>query len=80
MWRFRKIISFLLIVSIMVSMVGCSGTAPNPSLSDPNSQIVSENIETENNQSKAVTIFLIILVIIGLVYVIFTDDETEEKQ
>lgn len=47
-WRFRKIISFLLIVSIMVSMVGCSRTAPNPSLSDPNSQIVSENIETEN--------------------------------
>ena len=47
-WRLRKIISFLLIVSIMVSMVGCSGTAPNPTLSDLNSQIVSENIETEN--------------------------------
>lgn len=47
-WRLRKIISFLLAVSIMISMIGCSGTAPNPTLSDPNSQIVSENIETEN--------------------------------
>lgn len=42
--------------------------------------IKEETIETEKTQSKAIVIFLIILVIIGLVYVIFTDDETEEKQ
>lgn len=48
MKKLRKIIAFLLIVSIMISLVGCSGSAPNPTLSDPNSQIVSENIETED--------------------------------
>ncbi len=46
--RIKRIVAFLLVVSIMMSLVGCSGTAPTPTLSDPDSHIVTENIETED--------------------------------
>ncbi|MDD4496261.1 MAG: hypothetical protein PHV32_18300 [Eubacteriales bacterium] len=45
---FRKILSLLLIFAILFTQVSCSNTPPTPVLSDPNSQIVTENIETEN--------------------------------
>lgn len=43
----KKAMSLLLIFSIMLSMVACSGTTANPLLSDPNEQVISENIIEE---------------------------------
>lgn len=45
---FRRILSLFLSLSILLNMVACSDVAPDPSLSDPNSQIVTENMEKEN--------------------------------
>ena len=45
---FRKILSLALTLAILLTSVSCSSTTPNPVLSDPNSQIITENIETEN--------------------------------
>lgn len=47
MKRLRKMVSFLLIISIIVSVVGCAGATQNPTLSDPNSSMIVENIVTE---------------------------------
>lgn len=48
-WEYpKRIISFILVISILFSMVACSGSPPNPSLSDPNEQLHIENTETEN--------------------------------
>lgn len=44
----KKIVSLILVFAMTISMVGCSSTPPTPTLSDPNPQIVSENIEVEN--------------------------------
>lgn len=44
----KRIISLVLIISILFTMVACSGSPPNPSLSDPNGQLHIENTETEN--------------------------------
>lgn len=44
----KRIISFVLVVSMIVTMTACSGSPPNPSLSDPNGQIHIENTDTEN--------------------------------
>ena len=44
----RRIVSLLLVVSMMLTMVACSGSPPNPSLSDPNGQTMVENTQTEN--------------------------------
>lgn len=45
---FRKILSLALTLAILLTSVSCSGTPPKPVLSDPNSQIITENTETEN--------------------------------
>ncbi len=44
----KRIISFALVVSLLLTMVACSGSPPNPSLSDPNGQIHVENTDPEN--------------------------------
>ena len=45
---FNRIISVILIISMLTSMVGCSSDTPNTGLSDPNPQVITENIEVEN--------------------------------
>lgn len=44
----KRIIAFVLVVSMLLTMVACSGSPPNPSLSDPNGQAIVENTQTEN--------------------------------
>ncbi|MCI5649429.1 MAG: HNH endonuclease [Fusicatenibacter sp.] len=44
----KRFISFLLVLSLIVSLVGCSSSPPKPTLSDPNEQVIVENVETEN--------------------------------
>lgn len=44
----KRIISFVLVISMLLTMVACSGSPPNPSISDPNEQILVENTQTEN--------------------------------
>lgn len=45
---FYRIISLLLVVSILLMTVGCSYAPPTPTLSDPNPQTITENIKVEN--------------------------------
>lgn len=44
----KRVIAFVLVVSMLLTMVACSGSPPNPSLSDPNGQIHVENTDPEN--------------------------------
>lgn len=44
----KRIVSLLLVISMITSMAACSGSPPNPSLSDPNGQIHVENTQTES--------------------------------
>lgn len=44
----KRFISFLLVLTLIVSLVGCSSSPPQPTLSDPNEQVIVENVETEN--------------------------------
>lgn len=44
----RRILSILLILTLIFSLFGCSSAPTNSELSDPNPQIVEENTETEN--------------------------------
>lgn len=44
----KRIISLVLIVSSLLTMVACSESPPNPSLSDPTGQIHLENKDSEN--------------------------------
>jgi len=44
----KKIVSLILVFAMTISMGGCSSTSPTSTLSDPNPQIVSENIKVEN--------------------------------
>lgn len=44
----KRTISFVLVISMLFTMTACSGSPPNPSLSDPNGQIHIENTDTEN--------------------------------
>lgn len=44
----KRIISLVLIVSSLLTMVACSESPPNPSLSDPTGQIHLENKDPEN--------------------------------
>lgn len=46
--KVRRLIALLLIFTMLFSMVGCSSSSPNPTLSDPNGQVIAENIEIEN--------------------------------
>ena len=44
----RKILSIVLVIAILLTTVGCSGSPPNPVLSDPNGETLVENVQTEN--------------------------------
>lgn len=44
----RKILSIVLVIAILLTTVGCSGSPPNPVLSDPNRETLVENTQTEN--------------------------------
>ncbi len=45
---FQKIIAILLVVSMVMSLSACGSSAPVSHISDPNSEVVSENIEVEH--------------------------------
>lgn len=45
---FNRLISLMLVFSILLMTVGCSNAPPNPTISDANPQTVTENIEVEN--------------------------------
>lgn len=45
--KFKKLLSLLIVFTIMVSQVGCSSAPSTPELSNPNGQVITENIETE---------------------------------
>ena len=45
---FRKILSIILGIAILFATTACSGSPPNPVLSDPNGQTMVENTQTEN--------------------------------
>lgn len=44
----KRTVAFVLVVSMLLTMVACSGSPPTPSLSDPNGQIHVENTDPEN--------------------------------
>ena len=44
----RKVLSIVLVIAILFTTVGCSGSPPNPVLSDPNGDTLVENTQTEN--------------------------------
>ena len=44
----KRIVAFVLVVSMLLTLVACSGSPPNPSLSDPNGQTHVENTQSEN--------------------------------
>lgn len=46
--KFSRFLSIVLIISMVVSMVGCSSSPPTPTLSDPNGKIITENVITED--------------------------------
>lgn len=45
---FNKLISLMLVVSILLMTVGCSNAPPTPTISDANPQTVTESVEIEN--------------------------------
>lgn len=46
--RINRILSLILIFSIIIATVGCSSSPPPPTLSNPDEHVIVENIETEN--------------------------------
>lgn len=46
--QIKRMLSLILTISMIFSAVACSSERPNMELSDPNSHILVENIETEN--------------------------------
>lgn len=44
----RKVLSIVLVIATLFTTVACSGSPPNPVLSDPNGQTMVENAQTEN--------------------------------
>lgn len=44
----RRIISIVLVISMLFSLTSCGKSAPNATLPDPNGQTIAENIQTEN--------------------------------
>ena len=46
--KLRKVLSIVLVIAILFTTVGCSGSPPNPVLSDPNGETLVENTQTEN--------------------------------
>lgn len=50
---FNKLLSLIVVVSILLMTVGCSASVPPPpTLSDPNPQTITEHIEVENTISE----------------------------
>ncbi len=45
---FNRLISLMLVVSILLMTVGCSNAPPTPTISDANPQTVTESVEIEN--------------------------------
>lgn len=45
---FKRVLCVVIALSILLSLCACSGSPPNPSLSDPNGQIHVENTDPEN--------------------------------
>lgn len=52
--KIHRVISFVLAVVMLISTTACSSETPNAGLSDPNSQIITENIEGENIEVETV--------------------------
>lgn len=52
MQQFKRILSLVLALSLVFSMTACSGETSNTGLSDPNPQVVVENVETENIETE----------------------------
>ena len=53
----KKLLSLILTLAIVLSSTGCSksqSSQTNTGLSDPNSQIIVENIETENIETEEI--------------------------
>lgn len=50
----KKAVALILVFSFLVSSVGCSSEPPTTVLSDPTSQVFTENIETENIETETV--------------------------
>lgn len=50
----KRILSIILVVSMLFTMVACSESPPNPVLSDPNGQTQVENTLTENTLTETV--------------------------
>ena len=50
--RFKRILSVILTFVMIFSMAACSGASTNFGLSDPNPQIITENIEVENIETE----------------------------
>ena len=49
----KRIVAFVLVISMLLTLVACSGSPPNPSLSDPNEQTMTENIQIENEITES---------------------------
>lgn len=50
----KRTVAFVLVVSMLLTMVACSGSPPNPSLSDPNGQTHVENTQSENTLTETI--------------------------
>lgn len=52
--RFKRIMSLILAFVMIFSMTGCSSASTNTGLSDPNPQVITENIEVENIETEKI--------------------------
>lgn len=52
--RFKRIMSLILAFVMIFSMTGCSSASTNTGLSDPNPQVITENIEVENIETETI--------------------------
>lgn len=52
--QFKRIVSLILALSMLFSLTACSGSSANTGLSDPNPQVITENIEVENIEEETV--------------------------
>lgn len=53
--KLQKLLCMLLICSIVFTSTACASSPPALTLSDPNEQIITENIEVETIYSKTTT-------------------------
>lgn len=84
---FNRLISLMLVVSILLMTVGCSNAPPTPTISDANPQTVTEGIEveniiTENELHEFITteVYLTELVVVEdkIVELLLNEEEIEE--